>query len=75
MSSKPRFPWAELMNLGLGRLRLAPDAFWSMTPRELHAAARGIAGRPASLPPPARRDLQTLMQRYPDKDKTGDDHA
>jgi len=54
------------MNLGLGHLRLAPHAFWAMTPRELNAAARGVMGLPASLSPLARRDLQSLMQRYPD---------
>ncbi|HHK75248.1 MAG TPA: phage tail assembly chaperone [Rhizobiales bacterium] len=75
MSAAPSFPWAELMSLGLGRLRLAPEAFWSMTPRELNAAACGKMGLPASLSPPARRDLQNLMQRYPDTIICGDHHA
>ncbi len=57
------------MNLGLGHLRLAPSVFWSMTPRELNTAARGSMGLPASLSPPARRDLQKLMQCYPDSEK------
>lgn len=55
------------MALGLGLLRLEPRAFWSMTPREVAAAARAI------LPPsaradarPTRADLLTLMAHYPD---------
>ena len=37
------------MAAGLGLLRLAPPVFWSMTPRELDAALRGLLG--ASMPP------------------------
>ncbi len=55
------------MALGFGLLRLEPRAFWSMTPREVAAAARAI------LPPSARRDarptradLLSLIARYPD---------
>ncbi len=35
---RSRFPWKRAMGFGLGVLRLSPDAFWRMTPRELAAA-------------------------------------
>lgn len=57
-----RFPWAELMALGLGHLRLAPDAFWAMSPRELFAAA-GV--RLSS--PMGREALDELLARFPDE--------
>jgi uncharacterized phage protein (TIGR02216 family) len=56
------FPWAELMSLGLGRLRLSPEAFWSMSPRELFAAA-GVRLHG----PMARAALNDLMARFPDE--------
>lgn len=52
------------MGAGLGLLRLSPDAFWRMTPRELAAAMSAL------LPPSAghlpRGDLEALMARFPD---------
>ena len=60
-----RFPWRELMALGLGRLRLPGAAFWTMTPRELAAAAEGVFGR--RQPPADRAALEALMRRYPDR--------
>lgn len=58
------FPWNEAIGIGLGVLRLAPDAFWRMTPRELALAlrARGI-GVAAPL---GRATFADLMRRYPD---------
>jgi uncharacterized phage protein (TIGR02216 family) len=54
------------MAAGLGLLRLRPADFWSMTPRELEAALRGLIG-PAQLDPPLpRAALAQLMTRYPD---------
>ena len=32
------------MGFGLGVLRLSSEAFWALSPRELHAAARGLYG-------------------------------
>ena len=56
--------WPALMAFGLGTLRLAPQAFWAMTPRELAAAAR-VHHPPA--PPPMDADaLASLRARYPD---------
>jgi uncharacterized phage protein (TIGR02216 family) len=56
-----RFPWAQVMHAGLGRLKLSPKDFWAMTPKELAAA----------LPPPGvaaltRTDLMQMMKEHPD---------
>lgn len=59
------FPWAEAMQLGLGVLRLPPDQFWRMTPRELAAAITGLRG--GATPPLGRAALDELMRRYPDR--------
>jgi len=45
-------------------LRLAPDAFWAMTPRELAAAIRAVAPPPATAM--TRRRLADLMAGHPD---------
>ena len=55
-----RFPWARLMQLGLGVLRLSPNEFWNATPREIAAAF------PAPNPPLPRESFENLMKRYPD---------
>ena len=57
------FPWKEAIGFGLGVLRLAPDEFWRMTPRELAYAIEAATGRRAPLD---RAALQQLMKRYPD---------
>jgi uncharacterized phage protein (TIGR02216 family) len=53
------------MAAGFGLLRLPPQAFWSMTPRELDAALGAVLG-PAGGGPLSRGDLAGLMQRFPD---------
>jgi uncharacterized phage protein (TIGR02216 family) len=50
-----------LIALGLGRLRLSPATFWQMSLAEWRAMLSPFA--PRAL---ARRELETLMQRYPD---------
>ena len=52
------------MAIGLGRLKLAPAAFWAMTPREFAAAARGVV--PAGSRPLGRAVLADLMRAFPD---------
>jgi uncharacterized phage protein (TIGR02216 family) len=52
------------MGFGLGTLRLSPEAFWRMTPRELACAIEALTGRGGA--PPSRRRLLELMTRYPD---------
>lgn len=53
------------MGLGFGVLHLSPAVFWSMTPRELAAAVRGLAG-PSPPAPLGRAGLDALIARYPD---------
>lgn len=60
----PPFPWDAALAFGLGRLRLSPDAFWSMTPRELAAAAGLLLPGRGEL---QRADLEALMRAFPDR--------
>lgn len=53
------------MAAGLGLLRLPPATLWSMTPRELAAAIRALAG-PDLNAGPSRADLAALIARFPD---------
>lgn len=59
--------WAALMRLGLGRLRIAPRTFWTMTPREFAAAVEGagLARRAAGTMP--RDRLEAMMRAHPDR--------
>ena len=58
------FPWEGAIGLGLGVLRLSPDVFWRMTPRELALALKAVQGAaPASID---RATLNELMTRFPD---------
>lgn len=59
------FPWQDLMRLGLGRLRLAPNQFWQMTPRELKAAFDGAFGCHENQQID-RKTLKDLMNAFPD---------
>jgi uncharacterized phage protein (TIGR02216 family) len=62
-----RFPFDDAIGFGLGVLRLSPDQFWRMTPRELMLAARALNAQGlASAAPMTRTDFTALMQRYPD---------
>lgn len=63
MSPRP-FPWQEAMGFAFAVLRMPPDAFWSMTPRELAAAIRFASGSVAA--PPGRARLEALMAAFPD---------
>lgn len=58
------FPWKEAMRFGLGVLKLPPEAFWRMTPRELAAAWGALMGDRTG--PLDRRGLEELMERFPD---------
>lgn len=53
------------MTVGLGLLRLAPSAFWAMTPREMAAAMGTPRTRPGIAPGRAR--LAELMTVFPDR--------
>jgi uncharacterized phage protein (TIGR02216 family) len=63
------FPWRRAMAVGFGALRLSPESFWRMTPRELAAAIEGALGdmsndASASL---ARDAFEALRARFPDR--------
>jgi uncharacterized phage protein (TIGR02216 family) len=58
------FPWAQALALGLGVLRLSPEQFWRMTPREFAAALRGLYGARAA--PFDRATFDELRERFPD---------
>jgi uncharacterized phage protein (TIGR02216 family) len=53
------------MAFGFGVLRLAPEQFWRMTPRELASAVRGLFGEPEG--PFDRAAFDNLLRRYPDQ--------
>jgi uncharacterized phage protein (TIGR02216 family) len=59
------FPWERALAIGLGVLRLPPEQFWSMTPREFSAALRGLYGDP--VPPLDRAAFEALAARFPDR--------
>jgi uncharacterized phage protein (TIGR02216 family) len=52
------------MGFGLGVLRLAPDDFWRMTPRELAAAMEAVLGSHAGELD--RGAFDALRMRFPD---------
>ena len=61
-----RFPWAAAMQVGFGLLKLSPDAFWRMTPRELAAAMTVLRGGESEAI--GRIRLGELMQQFPDRE-------
>ncbi len=54
------------MQTGMGMLAIAPNVFWSMTPKELTAAINAIAGESATQTI-SRSDLDGLLARFPDE--------
>lgn len=64
-----RIAWGGLMRLGLVELRLAPEAFWSLTPAELMLVAGIGPGRAAMT----RAGLEQLLARFPDRPRSGRD--
>jgi uncharacterized phage protein (TIGR02216 family) len=65
------FPWKQAIGFGFAVLRLSPQQFWSMTPRELGYAVEAATGR---SPPLDRGTLAQLMTRYPDDVSAGQNH-
>jgi uncharacterized phage protein (TIGR02216 family) len=63
-----KLPWQALMAAAFGHLRLSPESFWSMSPRELSAAL----GQSPGSTPLVRERLEALMAQYPDE-RSGDD--
>ena len=61
MSTRERFPWPRMMELGLGVLKLSPREFWTATPREIAAA---FPVRPSTAL--NRIALDELINQFPD---------
>lgn len=59
------FPWSDAIGFGLGVMRLPPEHFWSMTPRELACAI--VAVRGPNHAPMDRAALDGLMRKFPDQ--------
>ncbi|MEM1039809.1 MAG: rcc01693 family protein [Pseudomonadota bacterium] len=78
MKDPDPFPWSHVMAFGLGVLRLPPQQFWSLTPREL-TAAMGTMETGTAVP--SRNWLDQVQTRYPDANgacehmRTGADHG
>jgi uncharacterized phage protein (TIGR02216 family) len=64
-----RFDWAGLMRAGMTGLRLAPEAFWRLTPAELLL----MLGRDGQAAPMGRAGLDALARRFPDMSRGRDD--
>jgi uncharacterized phage protein (TIGR02216 family) len=62
------FPWPEIIRFGLSRLRLDPDTFWRLTPRELGLLAG--QDRPDAMSAPDPAALAALIERFPDEKET-----
>jgi uncharacterized phage protein (TIGR02216 family) len=63
-AGSPPFPWDRALEIGLGILRLSPKDFWTMSPRELVAAIRGLFGE--TIAPIDRESFDKLLRRFPD---------
>ena len=68
-----RVDWGELMRVGLGLLRLPPDVFWGMTPRELGHALEGAGLASPGISALRRDDLVQLIARFPDLEEEPDE--
>jgi uncharacterized phage protein (TIGR02216 family) len=64
------FPWARLMQIGIGVLGLSPAQFWRTTLREITAAS-GLAQSNQM----SRCALERLMQQWPDTQPPADGFA
>lgn len=54
--------WPGLMRLGLGVLRLSPDAFWALTPAELML----MSGHSPAAVPMGQARLAQISAQFPD---------
>lgn len=52
------------MAIGFGLLRLSPEVFWKMTPREFERAAGAMRRRGGE--PMRRGEMEELMRAFPD---------
>lgn len=66
---KSPIPWEAVIAFGLARLRLSPNDFWALSPKELALMATPLS--PMLLAVPARTELEALARRYPDGETDG----
>src|SRR6185437_3264412 len=59
---QPPFGWSDWLSFGLGRLRLSPQTFWSLSLPEW----RALTAPKRAASPLARSEFDELMRRYPD---------
>lgn len=59
------FPFSDAMSFGFAVLRLPPDRFWMMTPRELRAASKPYRKK-SSDQHITRESFDALMSSFPD---------
>lgn len=60
-------PWAQIMAFGFGKLGLSPEAFWSMSLREMNAAIRWHMPHMNGGTAMNRKGLSALMDLFPDQ--------
>ncbi|MCA0405276.1 MAG: phage tail assembly chaperone [Proteobacteria bacterium] len=70
-----RFPFEEALGLGIALLRLTPDAFWALSPREFFCALRALLGEGGHTPAPERSTLEAMMARFPDFSAERSEHV
>jgi len=56
------FPWPAAIHAGLCLLRLSPEIFWRLTPREFFAMTGGNAASRG----PDRQAMEGMMRQFPD---------
>ncbi|MEM9360319.1 MAG: phage tail assembly chaperone, partial [Pseudomonadota bacterium] len=59
------FPWDDIAAFAFGVLGLGPSEFWQLTPREVYLVSRALSAGDGV--PPERRELNQLMQQFPDQ--------
>lgn len=56
--------WPDVLHVGLCLLRLPPDVFWRLSPREFMAMAGAYRPRPDAID---RTGFSALMAAFPDE--------
>ena len=64
MNDQKPTSWQDIMTFAFGVLKITPDTFWAMTPREFDAAARPYLPTDTNV---KRGVLAALMQAFPDQ--------
>lgn len=62
LSTARAVDWGRLMSVGVGAMRLAPEVFWSLSPREFSVMSEPHLG----TEPLGREGFEALSRRWPD---------